>query len=240
MLVMPVMLVMPGCRGDKGDDSETTGVASTSTTAATTSTTSAGTSVSPTTIGGPGATTEEVSTSASSGSSGGGPPLPRPDASFCPLDWSEPTKITGKAPFGQFDGSVAWFEWQFCNNFYPLVVIVEDGAEVQDLLEENAPIARAVAFSLPIEGWEELAVTGEFQPTVYAMVDGQWTDMNLAQGEATVSASVSVMETESPGGVPRIVGEFSLQGGQGAWDLSGSFDAAYCGRLNDFKPINCD
>lgn len=230
-----VWLLVLACRPDKDDAAETTGVASTST-----NVTSISTEITSTTIAATSSASGAPTTTSSANTTAGDPPLPSPDALFCPLDWAEPTTITGTTPFGQFAGSVAWFEWQYCNGYYPIVLVVEDAAEVADYLATKAPIARAVAFSLPTAGWEALALTGEFQPTVYALVEGQWTDMNLSQGAASVSASVSVADTAAPDAVPRIVGQFSLQGGQGAWDLSGSFAAAYCGPLNDFKPINCD
>jgi hypothetical protein len=214
-----------GCGGAKGDDSQTASSGSTTTESATT--------VTPT-------STTSTTTSTTDSSTTEPPPLPKPDPEFCPLDWSGPTTIAGMAPFGAFSGSVAWFEWQFCSGYYPMVIVVEDPAEVQDALAGDAPLARAIAFGLPVAGWEESAMTGKFTPEVYAMVDGEWTDLNLSQGEVSLSVSVSVAGTEAPTDTPRLIGEFSLQGGQGAWDLAGSFDAAYCGPLNDFKVFNCN
>ena len=230
-----------GCGGSKGDDTSMANGVASSTAALDSEVDSTATTDSTSTEAA--ATSTSASTSvptSTSGSSSGDSPLPTPDSSFCPLDWSGPTTIMGTAPFGSFSGSVAWFEWQFCNGFYPLVLVVEDPAQVQDLLATDTPIQRAIAFSLPLPGWEDLAMVGDFTPEIYAMVDGQWTDVNLSQGAVTVSISVSVNETQFPVDVPRISGSFVLQGGQGAWDLSGSFDAAYCGPLNDFKAINCD
>ncbi|MCY0991345.1 hypothetical protein OV203_29630 [Nannocystis sp. ILAH1] len=51
---------------------------------------------------------------------------------------------------------------------------------------------------------------------------------------------MSVAETVSPGGIPRIVGEFELHTEDGEWDLSGTFDAAYCGPLPDWVAASCE
>ncbi|WAS98347.1 hypothetical protein [Nannocystis punicea] len=233
------LLLALGCGGEKGDDSQTaSGASTTADTSEAESTTSSGSATTSDTTSA--ASTSTASTTTTESSSGELPPLPEPDPAFCPLDWSGPTTIAGMAPFGAFSGSVSWFEWQFCSGYYPMVLVVEDPAEVHDAVMSEAPIARAIAFGLPTSGWEGSAMTGDFTPEVHAMVDGEWTDLNLSQGEVTLSVSVSVADTESPTDIPRLVGEFSLQGGQGAWDLAGSFDAAYCGPLNDFKVSNCN
>jgi hypothetical protein len=219
-----------GCGDDKGGDASSATAAATATSGTT----------APTGGSGDASTTSTTSgTSTSVASSTGETPLPVPNAEFCPLDWSAASAITGEAPFGQFSGAVAWFEWQFCNGYFPLVIVVEDAAVVEQALENGTPLTKGVAIMLPGPGWEYTAIMGDLKPRVFAIVDGEFTDPNGVEGTATVTAGVSVSDTALPEGIPHISGSFSIDSQQTPWKVSGTFDAAYCGRFNNLLAMSC-
>ena len=85
----------------------------------------------------------------------------------------------------------------------------------------------------------QMALTGEFEPRFYAIVDGEFVDDNGVDGAATVTASVSSAETETPEGIPHIIGTFSIHSENTLWDITGMFDAAYCGPFHNAIHINC-
>lgn len=180
-----------------------------------------------------------TTTSSSSSSTGEPPPPPLPDKSFCPLDWSAPSPISGMTPLGPFSGEVAWFEWQLCHGYYPTLIVVEDAKSIEDALTNGLKIDRGLAIMLPIPGWEHTAVTGEVKPRVFTIVDGEFSNNNGTEGTATIITSVSLADTEMPAGIPHITGTFSLHSENMPWDISGSFDAAYCGRYNGLVHMNC-
>lgn len=222
-----------GCGGDKDTDSNTTTGETTGaqpTTGSTATTGDISTTAAP--------TTDQPTTTTGSSSTGELPPA-HPDTDFCALDGPASSPIAGEAPFGAFSGSAAWFEWQFCNGYYPLVIVVEDAAVFQDAVDESAPIARGIAISLAGPAWEHTAATGELTPWVFTIEDGEFVELNTADGQVDVTASVSVADTATPDASMRVVGTFSIQDPVGGWDMAGTFDAAYCGPLNNLLSMSC-
>ncbi|PCC72188.1 hypothetical protein SAMN02745121_01397 [Nannocystis exedens] len=162
------------------------------------------------------------------------------DPEFCPIDWPAPATVAGTTPSGPFTGARAWFGWAACNVQFPAIYVFEDPAEIADAIADEQAIDRALVIAVPRMGWDFTAFTGESEPWVFEMEGGSFEHGTLAGGEVTLSLSVSVAETVSPVGTPRIVGEFALHSQDGEWDLSGAFDAAYCGPLPDWVPVNCE
>jgi hypothetical protein len=233
-VVAAVALVI-ACGPGKSDGSAgtTSSASSTSGAASTTPTTADETTGATTTSGADETATTDTSTTT------GAPSGPIGDPDFCPVDWPAPTTITGKTPSGPFTGVRAWFGWAACSVQFPAIYVFEDPAAIVDAIADEQAIPRSLVIAVPRKDWDFAAFTGESEPWVYERKGGGF-DHGVVGGEVALSLSVSVAETVSPVGIPRIVGEFALHTEDGEWDLSGTFDAAYCGPLPDWVAVSCE